>query len=175
MLRRDPYSTKQRDCAIFLSGICNSAIRIIVMTRKSSVKVPIWIFTACVLLLSLNSGIRAQSQNFYYPNVRIEINIESDGSFTVDEYRTYDFQGSFSWALLKIPLRVTRKGYSYGISIEDFKILDERGQPMRMETSRRGGEFEAKWYYEASDEKRTFHFHYRLRGGIISYPEVSEL
>ncbi|UCE22189.1 MAG: DUF2207 domain-containing protein [Candidatus Aminicenantes bacterium] len=145
------------------------------MVGKSRIKTFVVILAVCFLLLSSSSRVEAQSKNFYFPNVRIEVNIGRDGSFTVDEYRTYDFQGSFSWALLTINLHVIRNGYSYTLSIEDFKILDESGRPLRMETSRRRGVFEAKWYYAASNEQRTFHFHYRLRGGIISYPEVSEL
>ncbi|MGD8534759.1 MAG: DUF2207 domain-containing protein [Candidatus Aminicenantes bacterium] len=145
------------------------------MTRKLRIKSLVLALAVCFLLLSAPFLAEAQSKNFYYPNVRIEINIARDGSFTVDEYRTYDFQGSFSWALLTIHLRVIRNGYSTNLSIEDFKIFDERGRPMRTESSRRGDMFEAKWYYSASNEQRTFHFQYRLRGGIISYPEVSEL
>ncbi|MDH4258371.1 MAG: DUF2207 domain-containing protein, partial [Candidatus Aminicenantes bacterium] len=145
------------------------------MRRDSRLRQISWVFAACVFLLTLNTIGEAQTKDFYFPRVTIEVNVDRDGSFTVDEYRTYDFQGSFSWALLRIPLRVSRFGYSYDVSIEDFKVQDERGTPLRMETSRRGGEFEAKWYYQASDQLRTFHIHYRLRGGIVSYPEVSEL
>lgn len=52
----------------------------------------------CFLVLSAAfiSPTRADSKTFYFPEVRIEIDVHKDGSFTVDEYRTYDFQGSFS-------------------------------------------------------------------------------
>lgn len=143
--------------------------------RDSRLKQISGIFAACLFVLALNTAAEAQTKDFYFSKVTIEINVDRDGSFTVDEYRTYDFQGSFSWALLRIPLRVSYFGYSYDVSIEDFRVLDERDRPLRMETSRRGGEFEAKWYYQASDQRRTFHIHYRLRRGIVSYPEVSEL
>ena len=145
------------------------------MRRDNDLSSFIGVLAAFVFLFALNTVGEAQTKDFYFPKVTIEISIDRDGSFAVDEYRTYDFQGSFSWALLRIPLRVSRFGYSYHVSIEDFKILDERDRPLRMETSRRGGELEAKWYYQASDQARTFHIHYRLRGGIVSYPEVSEL
>ncbi len=145
------------------------------MRRDNNIRWFLGVFAAWVFLFVLNTAGEAQTKDFYYPKVTIEINVDRDGSFTVDEYRTYDFQGSFSWALLRIPLRVNCFGYSYDVSIEDFRVLDERDRPLRMETSRRGGEFEAKWYYQASDQLRTFHIHYRLRGGIVSYPEISEL
>lgn len=46
---------------------------------------------------------------------------------------------------------------------------------MRTEASRTSGRFEAKWFYRVRNECRTFYIHYRLKGGIVSYPEVSEL
>jgi uncharacterized membrane protein len=134
-----------------------------------------WISILGVLLVYLVTSAEAASKNFYFPEVRIEVNIHPDGSFTVDEYRTYDFQGSFSWATWWLPLRVRRNGYSYNVTIEDFRILDERAQLLRTELSRTSGRFEAKWYYSARNERRTFHIHYRLKGGIVSYPEASEL
>lgn len=133
------------------------------------------ILIAAALLAVTPLFVEAETKNFYFPEVRIDVRIERDGSFIVDEFRTYDFEGSFTWAALWIPLSLERQGYRYDISVEDFKILDERGQALRTETSSSGGKFQAKWYYEARDEQRTFHIHYRVRHGIISYPDVSEL
>jgi len=62
----------------------------------------------CLFFLSSPFLAEAQSKNFYYPNVRIEINIARDGSFTVDEYRTYDFQGSFSGTATMSPSKTSR-------------------------------------------------------------------
>lgn len=131
----------------------------------------------CFLVLSAAfiSPARADSKTFYFPEVQIEIDVHKDGSFTVDEYRTYDFQGSFSWASLWIPLQLNRQGYHYNASLEDFRILDEEGNELRIETSSNRSKFEAKWFFHARNEKRTFHIHYIIRGGIISYPSVSEL
>ena len=46
---------------------------------------------ACVLLFAsvfvLSAG--AATKNYYFPEVRIGVAIEKDGSFLVDEYRTY--------------------------------------------------------------------------------------
>jgi len=145
------------------------------MTRKAIVKTFIWIFISWVLLASLNPGAQAESKNYYFPEVNIDLRIDKDSSFTVGEYRTYDFQGSFSWATLWIPLRVNRQGYEYNLKIEDFKVLDEQDILLETETSIQEAKFEAKWNYRANDERRTFHIHYRVRGGIISYPEISEL
>lgn len=145
--------------------------------KKISRKEVAWISGIFIFLfIFINSTrVQAEPKDYYFPEVKIEINIAGDGSFAFDEYRTYEFQGSFSWANLWIPLRVSRQGYEYNIFVEDFKILDERGFPLRKETFRSRDRLEAKWYYQASNERRTFHIHYRVRSGIFSYPDVSEL
>ena len=117
----------------------------------------------------------AETKNFYFPQVRVDIQISPDGSFAVDEYRTYEFRGRFSWASLWIPLRVNRRGYGYDVAVEEFSIKDEISSPLRKESGERGDRFEAKWYFSARNTRRTFHIHYRVRGGVVSYPQASEL
>jgi uncharacterized membrane protein len=127
------------------------------------------------LLLALPALLHAETKNFYFPEVRIEVDVEKDGSFVVDEYRTYDFRGRFSWASLWIPLRVERQGTGYDVGIEDFRITDDQGGALQTETSVKDGNCTAKWHFSAGNERMTFHIHYRVRGGIVSYPDVTEL
>ena len=130
----------------------------------------------CFALLTLaGTSAPAETKNFYFPKVRIDIQIARNGTFTVDEYRTYAFRGRFSWASLWIPLRVERQGASYDVAVEDFSVTDEQDAPLTTEIGEKEGRFEAKWFYSARNEQRTFHIHYSVRGGIISYPHVSEL
>ena len=68
------------------------------------------LFIILFLFMALPALLHAETKNFYFPEVRIDINVEQDGSFVFDEYRTFDFQGRFSWASLWIPLRVNRQG-----------------------------------------------------------------
>jgi uncharacterized membrane protein len=145
---------------------------------KSVGKAVTWNFCCLaiwVLFGGAISGLRAAPKDYYFPEVRIAVGIESDGSFLVDEFRTFDFQGSFSAAWYTLPLSIDRKGYRYSISLEDFEIRDENGQTLRIEDSTSGGRYKAEWNFRAADERRTFHIHYRVRKGIISYPDVSEL
>jgi uncharacterized membrane protein len=131
------------------------------------------LFGVWLSLLPLLTG--AAEKNFYFPEVRIDVHIEKDGSFIVDESRTYDFDGSFSWATVWIPLSARRSGFQYHLIIDDFRVLDQNGRSLRTETASSGGIFQAKWFFQARDEKRTFQIHYRVRNGIISYSDVSEL
>ncbi|MGA2533667.1 MAG: DUF2207 domain-containing protein [Candidatus Aminicenantales bacterium] len=132
---------------------------------------------ACVVLFAsaLAVAAMAETKNYYFPGVRVEIAIQKDGSFLVDEYRTYEFQGRFSWADIRIPLEAGYVGPGREVSISEFAVSDENGRALKVESSARNGVFAAKWYYSAANERRTFHIHYRMRGGIISYPEVTEL
>ena len=144
------------------------------LKQKKSLKYYL-LFVVISLLIGLPAILHAENKNFYFPEVRIEVRVEKDGSFVIDEYRAYDFQGSFSWASIWIPLQVDRQGYTYGVGIEDFNITDDQGGALQTEASFKDGKFTAKWYFSARNEKKTFHLHYRVRGGIVSYPEVTEL
>jgi len=128
-----------------------------------------------VLLTIWPRAVGAAAKDYYFPEVRIEIAVERDGSFVVDEYRTFAFQGEFSFAWIAIPLRAGPGGYRNEVSISEFEVRDERGQALRTETGTGSGRFSAKWSFAARDERRTFHIRYRVRGGVTSYPEATEL
>ena len=68
-----------------------------------------------------------QAKDYSFPEVKFEIQIFNDGSFQVNEQRKYHFNGSFSWADLKIFLKDKRSDRVYQIT--DFKIEDETWCP----------------------------------------------
>jgi len=127
------------------------------------------------LVGAFGSDLGAAPKDYDFPEVKISVSLDRDGSFVVDEFRTFDFEGSFSAAWYTLPLAVERKGYRYDISLEEFKVKDEGGQELPLETSTVGGKYKAEWSFRAADEPRTFHIHYRIRRGVFSYPDVSEL
>ncbi len=131
--------------------------------------------TIWALLAASGAGLEAATKDYYFPEVRISVRVESDGSFVVDEYRTFDFEGSFSAAWYTLPLSVERKGYRYDTAIEQFEVRDQNGQKLPLEDSTSNGVYKAEWNFRAADEQRTFQIRYRIRGGIVSYPDVSEL
>jgi uncharacterized membrane protein len=127
------------------------------------------------ILGAFSGGLRASPKNYYFPSVKISVSIERDGSFVVDELRTFDFEGSFSAAWYTLPLSVERKGYRYDISLEEFTVRDESGQELPLTASSTAGIYKAEWNFRAADEQRTFRIRYRVRNGIFSYQDVSEL
>jgi uncharacterized membrane protein len=135
------------------------------------------LFFLALLAFSVAGGafIEAAPKDFYFPEVKISVSLERDGSFVVDEYRTFEFEGSFSAAWYTLPLSIERKGYHYDIALEEFAVRDETAQELPLEVSTSGSVYKAEWSFRAADEQRTFHIHYRIRKGVFSYPDVSEL
>ncbi|MCX8160826.1 MAG: DUF2207 domain-containing protein [Candidatus Saccharicenans sp.] len=120
------------------------------------------------------ASLEAQNKNFYFPELRADLYVQKDGSFIVDEFLTFEFQGQFSWASLWIPLRA-RQNSGLEVGLQDFRVRDEQGRDLPLETSTEGGRFQAKWRFVARNERRTFNIHYRVINGIFNYPELSEL
>ncbi len=137
---------------------------------------PVFRFWLILLALAaaLNSLLLAEAKNYYFPELRADIRINRDGSFEVDEYLTFEFRGQFSWASLWIPLKA-RKNLDLQVSIEDFRVRGENGLDLPVESTVEGGRFQARWRFSARNERRTFRITYRVRNGIINYPEISEL
>ena len=138
---------------------------------------PSWLHLLALwaLLGGASSGLEAAPKDYYFPEVTISVSLERDGSFVVDEKRTFDFEGSFSAAWYTLPLSVERKGYHYDIALEEFEVRDENGQKLPFEASTSGGVYKAEWSFRAAEEQRTFRIRYRILRGVFSYPDVSEL
>jgi uncharacterized membrane protein len=130
----------------------------------------IWALSTAAL-----AGPAVPPKDYYFPEVKISVHLDRDGSFVVDEFRTFDFEGSFSAAWYTLPLSIDRQGYHYDTDVEGFEVRDQDGQKLPLDVSTSGGIYKAEWSFRAADEQRTFHIRYRLRGGVASYPDVSEL
>ena len=135
---------------------------------------PLAILVIWTVLWTIGSSPEAAAKDYYFPEVRISVSVEPDGSFVIDEQRTFAFEGSFSAAWYTLPLSIERKGYRYNVALEDFEVSDEKGQRLAHEASTSGGVYRAEWNFQATDEQRTFRIHYRIRNGISSYSDVSE-
>ena len=72
----------------------------------------------------------AEVKDYYFPEVRIEAAVNRDGSFLIDEFRTFEFQGEFRYAYVVIPLRVGRLGVLRDVAISDFAVTDEQGRAL---------------------------------------------
>ncbi len=144
------------------------------MNMRTS-KAALALAAAALAVLLFPATAATAPKDYYFPEVRVDISIKSDGTFLVDEYRTFEFQGSFSYAYVVIPLRVERSGLRREVSVTELAVTDEKDQTLRTELAEEGGRLTAKWFYSARDERRTFHIRYRVAGGIASHQDVTEL
>ncbi|MBP1660023.1 MAG: hypothetical protein H6P95_1215, partial [Candidatus Aminicenantes bacterium] len=107
---------------------------------------------ASLLILAaaaLPAAARAADKDYYFPEVRVEVAVARDGSFTVDEFRTFRFQGSFRYAYIVIPVRTERLGVRRDATVTDVSVKDEQGRPLRTEIDESGGRLTVRWFYSA--------------------------
>ena len=121
------------------------------------------------------AGAGAAVKDFHFLEVRVDIAVSADGTFTVDEYRTFQFRGRFTWATFWLPSLLDGPDGPREAGVDDVAVTDESGGPLRVELNRSADRIEAKWYFLASNERRTFHIHYRVSRGIVRYADVCEL
>lgn len=127
------------------------------------------------IILTLGFSSQAVAKSYTIPIIRIDVAVQPDGTIQVTEHRTYNFDGSFSWADYRLPL----EGYS---AIRNIQV-SENGQPFINENSEQRGTFivqrsddeiRVKWYYDAEDEKRTFTISYTLEEALVIGPQWVE-
>jgi uncharacterized membrane protein len=117
----------------------------------------------------------AEAKDYEIPQIEAEFTIAADGTVIITEHRTYHFDGSFSWADYRLPLR----GFN---SIENIRVSEDGGSFMN-ENSEQPGTFTVskgdetvviQWFFDAEDQSRTFTLQYELRGALVSGNEWTE-
>jgi uncharacterized membrane protein len=122
-----------------------------------------------------SQSIKAESKDFYFPELKAEIYVQRDGSFVVNELLTFEFQRRFSWASLWIPLEARKNVGSERVEVEDFRVMDEGGNLLPSETGISQKQFRARWSFSAYNVRRTFRIYYKVKNAILNYADVSEL
>lgn len=115
---------------------------------------------------------QAAAKSYRLPSIRMDVDVQADGSFSVAEHRTYDFDGDFSFAFIRFdpgPYRFSNA------------VVSERGeQYQRVEVDQRvPGTYtfdgrEVRWNYRARNERRMFQISYEVSGHILAYDDVAE-
>lgn len=115
------------------------------------------------------------SKSYTIPVIRVEVDILSDGTVRITEHRTYDFEGSYSWADYRLPFQ----GFT---SINNIKVSEGAASFQNINTEapetflvqRNNESVRIQWFYEAVDEKRTFTISYTLEGALVIGPTWCE-
>lgn len=136
----------------------------------------VWLVGALGLLLA----VPASAKSFVFSRVAIDATVWATGSMQVVEERTYRFDGSFSWASYRLPL----KGAS---RIQGIRVGDEKGPytaatasgdppgPGTFRVTQDGDAVLIRWGFRAENESRTFTIAYVLDDVVTVYADVAEL
>lgn len=150
-----PLTVNQNTAMYFRIGLCSSVI--------------------LLPLLFLLPNQEALSKSYTIPIIKVEVDIQPDGSVLITEHRTYRFDGSYTWADYRLPFQ----GFT---TIKDLRV-SENGNPYRSENSEESGTFmvqrnentiRLQWFYDAQSEERTFVISYTLEGALTIGPEWSQ-
>lgn len=137
-----------------------------------SFKTYVYILFLIGVLLPLSS---ISAKNYSIPEIHVDVQINTDGTITITEHRTYVYDGSYTWANYRLP----KIGYS---AIRKISISENNNPFTNLNTEEPGSflveesdkAYNIKWFYSAENETRTFTISYTLEGAIVVGPEWSE-
>jgi len=118
-----------------------------------------------------------QAAKYYrIQSVIIQAQLNPNGSMDIQEKRTYDFRGSFHWATYFLPKEKIGE-------IVDFTVGEEGRPYLRSRTGSEGTyEYDespeyvqAKWYFDARNEERTFNISYKILDVVKLYSDAAVL
>lgn len=124
-------------------------------------KYVLFLFLIFILSFSLVDG-----KSYSLNKANIEMYILDNGSINVSEEITFNFDGDFTFAYRDIP-----KGYW---NISNISVY-EGNNNIKTEILNESNNIRIKWYFNASNEVKTFKITYILKNAINSYNDVSEL
>jgi uncharacterized membrane protein len=123
------------------------------------------------LLLILLLPLLIFGKSYFYPEIRTNIYFASDGNARVIQERTYNFDGSFSWAFVDL-----KKQGAENIILNQLSEKTDIGwkqlQPTELNNSPKS--LYIRWEYSAKDETKTFLLDYTIIAGVKRYADVAE-
>ncbi|MBP9781624.1 DUF2207 domain-containing protein, partial [Candidatus Woesebacteria bacterium] len=143
---------------------------------------------------SLSHPISIWAKSYTIDPVVIEANLQRDGSMSVTEQRTFNFDGDFTFAyeeILKNPDQNTNPGRTEPYIITDFSICDELecykpllGQEkesadeirpsQRFFLNETDSSYYLKWFYRSNTQK-TFTLTYIVRNAVTLHSDTAEI
>ena len=126
-----------------------------------------WVLCFFLFLVFLFAG-GAYAKSYYHPRIVQSFLLLENGDVEVSEERYFSFEGSFSWA----ELRILRKG------VEDIQfegVWDaQSGELLPYEVLEDAEAVGVRWSYRARDETRAFRIKYLLKGAVECYQDVAQ-
>src|SRR5919108_6168328 len=115
-----------------------------------------------ITIVALNAP-REATKDYHFPTVLIDATVHPDGTLELDERRTFDFRGDFTFATFTVdwPFEL----------IEGFEVTEER-RPLPVAATETGEGISATWTFSARDERRTFRVRYRALCAVDAYEDA---
>lgn len=106
-------------------------------------------------------------KSYDFPRVEIDALVKPDGSLTLIERRTFDFDGEFSFAFFTVDWPVEQ--------VEDFSVT-ENGRPLALAMDESTSfQFKGRWEFAAEDEERTFKISYKARCAVDVWADAAHV
>lgn len=135
-----------------------------------------------VLLVGCTDDGADGERSYLFDEVRIDADLQPDGSLSVVEERTFDFSGTYRFAFYELPL-------ADGQDIVDLAVAEEgtplvEGDPdeeapgtFGLDDSDDDDALAFTWYYRspATDEQRTFTISYTVTAAAVRHADSAEL
>lgn len=131
------------------------------------------VFVSLVSLLFILPS-NTQAKDYSITSADFKVQINTDGSANVTEVRTYNFDGTFTWA----DEWINKKGYR----MADFELWEggksylqgSTGVPNTFYVTDESDKVYIKWYYQAASENKTFTLKYVINNAITDQKDISE-
>lgn len=135
-----------------------------------------------LLLVAVGLSGCGTGKSYSFPEVHIDATVLPDGTLEIEERRTFDFRGSFSFAFFTVEHR--RFGDVVDFELSEGDDVYEEGAPevpghVRIEDpvldGPGGHKLKATWWFRAHDERRTWTIRYRVRCAVDVHADTAHL
>lgn len=135
------------------------------------------------LVLILCQTPDALAKKYAITAVNIEAQLQNNGDMSVSESRTYQFDGKYSYAFVKIPKHPRVKWRHFRLLEDGRKYLKgDSEKPGTYRVIRRSSEIEIRWFFNARNETRTFQLNYLAQnvverfydGAVVYYQFIGD-
>lgn len=135
------------------------------------------VLAAYTCLLLLTSALPAFGRSFVLSRFDADIQVLPSGELLVTETVRPRFEGSWNGIERLIPVEYkTPQGFNYSLLLDQVTVTDERGTPLKLETSRERHYRNFRiWIPGAVDATRTFILKYRVLNGLKFFEDHDEL
>ncbi len=117
----------------------------------------------------------SQDKEYEIPDIQVDVQILEDGTVRIAEHRTYQFQGSFSWADYRLPKKGFTEIQNIQVSEDDDAFINENSEETAtFSVSESDDSIIVTWYYDAENEERTFTINYELTDALSIGPDWTE-